>query len=90
MSRPAEWQAEYDTKDYRRSLYTNTKDDHPANWLTGEPCGCERGDDSAWDRSAFRSGGHLAPGPLRAGHDPCGTPARERAAVPRKRTGRSR
>jgi hypothetical protein len=61
-----------DALDYRRSLYTNTKADHPANWLTGEPCGCERGDDSAWERHGFRSGGPFVPGSLRPEYDPCG------------------
>jgi hypothetical protein len=51
VSTAAERQAEYDAKDYRRSLYTNTKDDHPADWLTGEPCRCEHGDDHAWVRA---------------------------------------
>jgi hypothetical protein len=32
-----------DMEDYRRALYTNTKADHPANHLTGEPCDCEAG-----------------------------------------------
>ena len=40
-----------DAVDYRRSLYTNTKPDHPGNWLTGEPCRCEKGDDRGWERS---------------------------------------
>ena len=50
---PAEWdiyqsslarsQLDYDAQDYRRSLYTNTKPDHEADHLTGEPCDCEAG-----------------------------------------------
>ena len=37
-----------DAKDYRRSLYTNTKPDHEPNHRTGGPCNCERGD-TAWE-----------------------------------------
>jgi hypothetical protein len=48
----AKHQLEYDTKDYRRSLYTNTKPDHPASPRTEGPCNCERGDD-AWERSGI-------------------------------------
>jgi hypothetical protein len=43
-------QAAYDQEDYRRSLYTNTKDDHPAIWATGQPCDCEA-DGTGWERS---------------------------------------
>jgi hypothetical protein len=42
----------YDREDYRRSLYTNTKPDHPANPRTEGPCNCERGD-TAWERSGI-------------------------------------
>lgn len=90
------WQLADDALDYRRSLYTNTKADHPANWLTGEPCGCERGDDSAWERHGFHSGGPFVPGPLQPEHDPCGhvrsaqpEPPVRQPVKPRKR-GRSR
>jgi hypothetical protein len=68
----ADSQLRHDAKDYRRALYTNTKADHPANWLTGEPCGCEGGDDSAWERHGFRSGGPFVAGSLRPEYDPCG------------------
>jgi len=44
-----DWRADYDREDYRQSLYTNTKDDHPALWATGEPCDCAAGDDR-WER----------------------------------------
>lgn len=47
-------QEEYDLKDYRRSLYINTKDDHPCPWTTAAPCGCESGDD-AWAESGAMS-----------------------------------
>jgi hypothetical protein len=39
----------YDRLPSRASLYTNIKDDHPADWLTGEPCDCEAGG-TAWER----------------------------------------
>jgi hypothetical protein len=39
----AKSQLDYDREDYRRSLYTNTKPDHPRNPRTEEPCDCERG-----------------------------------------------
>jgi hypothetical protein len=39
-----------DQLDYRRSLYTNTKPDHPGDDLTGQPCRCQKGDDTAWER----------------------------------------
>jgi hypothetical protein len=91
----AKSQLDYDARDYRRSLYTNTKSDHPANWATGEPCGCERGDDSAWERSGFRSGGPFVPGPLQAEHDPCGrvrpnAPDQPETRTPQRSRGRSR
>ncbi len=44
--------ADYDQEDYRRSLYTNTKADHPALWSTGEPCDCEAGGDG-WEREGI-------------------------------------
>ena len=50
----------------------STSADHPADHLTGEPCGCEHGDDSAWERFGFRSGGPFIGGALRAEYDPCG------------------
>jgi hypothetical protein len=52
MTTAAEWQAAYDAEDYRRSLYTNTKDDHPAIDLTGEPCDCPAGG-ARWERNGF-------------------------------------
>jgi hypothetical protein len=54
VSAEAEWlaaeQLRRDQGDVRRSLYTNTKDDHPRDDLTGEPCRCGQGDDTAWIR----------------------------------------
>lgn len=47
--RDSAWQAKYDSKDYRRSLYTNTKPDHPLHPLTDGPCDCEIGG-SGWER----------------------------------------
>lgn len=67
-----------DAEDCNRSLYTNTKDDHPADPITGLPCGCESGNDN-WAKAGFRPGamfdgrGSFA---LRPEFDPCGsTPA---------------
>jgi hypothetical protein len=51
QSNLARSQLTYDGEDCRRSLYTNTKADHPADHLTGGPCRCEEGDDSGWERS---------------------------------------
>jgi hypothetical protein len=73
QSELARRQVEYDAVDYRRSLYTNTKADHEADRLTGEPCGCERGDDTSWEPYGFRSGGHFVPGALQPEFDPCGS-----------------
>jgi hypothetical protein len=73
-SERARLRLEEDAEDYNRSLYTNTKDDHPANPITGLPCGCESGDDS-WAKLGFRPGamyngrGSFA---LRPEFDPCG------------------
>jgi hypothetical protein len=39
-----------DALDYRRSLYTNVKADHPADELTGEPCDCETGG-ARWEKN---------------------------------------
>ncbi len=50
----AEHQLVYDDAPYRRSLYTNTKDDHPYPFTTGEPCGCEARDDS-WAQTGAMS-----------------------------------
>jgi hypothetical protein len=82
VSAEAEWLAaereRRDQLDYRRSLYTNFKSDHPANDLTGEPCRCEQGNDRDWHG--------FSPGtPVRPQYDPCGS-----VPEPRKRSGRSR
>ena len=45
----AAWQANWDRQDYRRSLYTNTKADHPALNPSGQPCDCEAGG-TGWER----------------------------------------
>jgi hypothetical protein len=64
-----------DALDYRRSLYTNTKADHP------DGCPCARG---YWDHG-------FSPGaPLRAEYDPCGPGIRERAPEVRQRPARRR
>ena len=55
-------QLAYDAEDYRRSLYTNVKADHPANDLTGEPCDCEGGD-TRWERNGIAMGVHWPPQP---------------------------
>jgi len=41
-----------DSQDYRQSLYTNTKPDHPADDLTGELCDCEAGD-TRWEKNGI-------------------------------------
>jgi hypothetical protein len=65
---------EEDAEDYNRSLYTNTKDDHHANPITGLSCGCESGDDS-WAKLGFRPGAMFdgcGSFTLRPEFDPCG------------------
>jgi hypothetical protein len=79
VSAEAEWLAaereRRDQGDVRRSLYTNTKDDHPRDEFTGERCRCNS-KDAYWAKVAFRSGGPFRPGPVDARYDPCGWGAR--------------
>ena len=44
------WQERWDRQPYRRSLYTNTKADHPALNPSGRACDCEAGG-TGWERS---------------------------------------
>jgi hypothetical protein len=85
MSAESEWLAaereRYDQRDYRRSLYTNTKDDHPRDEMTGERCRCSS-PDAFWSKVAFRSGGPFTPSPVDGRYDPCGV-LRESDPAPR-------
>ena len=47
----AEWQERSHRLPYRRSLYTNTKDDHPALNPSGQPCDCNAGG-TGWSGAA--------------------------------------